>query len=191
MHYVKALYIDGQDLKNHRKTQEFPQWAVLWRLWRENSLIKWKKPLAEPDSMWFTICLDRYGWAEKNGEERRDGWKRGERRERRERPQWPQFSWGDSVTYSRWVEATCRTCVHTISSDTRSWQPEHPSVAIFPCRHHHIPILKTKRTSQSDAKYVNEEKEQQLLPYIRRDVPGIQMGPVALQCFPPSRKGNW
>ena len=32
--------------------------------------------------MWATICLHQLGWAERNGEERRGGWKRGERNER-------------------------------------------------------------------------------------------------------------
>ena len=35
IHYLKALYIEGQDPKHDRETQQFPQWAALWRLWRE------------------------------------------------------------------------------------------------------------------------------------------------------------
>ena len=77
------VYIEGQDLNNYRETQQFPQWAsTLATVERKNSLIIWKKSLAEPDSMWAAIYLDRLGWAGKNRGERRDGRKRGERRER-------------------------------------------------------------------------------------------------------------
>ena len=35
IHYLKALYIEGRDPENYRETQQFPQRAALWRLWRE------------------------------------------------------------------------------------------------------------------------------------------------------------
>ena len=37
IHYLKALNIEGLDLKMYRETQQFPQLAALWRLWREKN----------------------------------------------------------------------------------------------------------------------------------------------------------
>ena len=81
-HYLKALYIEGKDLKMYRETQQFLEWAALWHF---NSLINRKKPLVEPESMWAAICLDRLWWTGNDGEERGGGWQTGERREREER----------------------------------------------------------------------------------------------------------
>ena len=64
IHYLQALYIEGQDLKIYRETQQFPQWATVWRQWREKTPSLTGRYLENQ-----TPCgLDRLG---SGGEERR------------------------------------------------------------------------------------------------------------------------
>ena len=58
MHYLKALYREGQDLKNDTETQQFPQWAAIWQLWKKKT-----PSLTETSGTRLNVgdfCLDRW-----------------------------------------------------------------------------------------------------------------------------------
>ena len=87
INYLKALYIESEDLQNYRGNPTVPTMSsTLASVGRKKSLINWKKPLSEPDSMRAAICLNRLGWAEKIGRRGEMGGGEERGRERRERP---------------------------------------------------------------------------------------------------------
>lgn len=61
-----------------------------------------------------------------------------------------QFHKSWHILMLQWVLATCRIGVHTVSSNTRSWQLEESCLSTLSCRHHYIPVLKTNPSAEEE-----------------------------------------
>lgn len=57
-----------------------------------------------------------------------------------------QISW--HILMLQWALATCRIGVHTVSSNTRSWQLEESCLSTLSCCHHYVPVLKTNPSAE-------------------------------------------